>query len=90
MGVQAGALQQVIHGGGDRKDAILPNLEVLRRNDTVPNSVNQLLASYEQKGRQEVIQGRGLPLRNLEDIVQLRWSRHLTILTILTAPQIPA
>ena len=58
-GVQAGALQQETHGGGDRRDAILPNLEVLRRNDTVADSVNQLLAFYEQRGRQEVIQGKG-------------------------------
>ena len=58
LGVQAGGFQHEICGEGDRRDAVLPNLDVLRKNDTVVDSVNQLLAFYEQK----------------EDTVQLRWS----------------
>ena len=59
LGVQAGGFQQETRGEVDRRDAVLPNLEALRKNDTVADSVNQLLALYEQKGRQEVIQGKG-------------------------------
>ena len=58
-GVQARRFQQEICGEGDIRDAALPNLEVLRKKDTVADSVNQLLAFYEQKGRQIVIQGKG-------------------------------
>ena len=60
LGVQAGGFQQEIRGEGERRDAVLPNLDVLRKTDTVADSVNQLLAFYEQKGRQEVIQGKGV------------------------------
>ena len=72
LGTQTGVHQQEMLGGGDRRDAILPNLEVLRRNDTVADSVNQLLAFYEQKSR-KFYKVRDLPLRNLGDIARLRW-----------------
>ena len=76
-GMQAGGLHQGIHGEADRRDAVLPNLEVLRKNNKVANSVNQLLAFYEQKGRQEVIQGKGSSTKK---------SGRYSIVEMVTAP----
>ena len=67
-GVQAGGFQQEMHGAADRMDAALPNLKVLSKNNTVADSVNQLLALYKQKGRQEVIQVKGSLIKEIRKI----------------------
>ena len=79
LGTQTGVQQQEMLGGGDRRDAILPNLEELRRNDTVADSVNQLLAFYEQKSRQEVLQGKGSSIK--------KSGRYSTIEMVTATPQ---
>ena len=66
----------------DRRDAILPNMDVLRQMPAVSETVTNLLSTYEQRGRQEVLQGKNLPPKksgryNSVDLVnvapQLRW-----------------
>ena len=66
----------------DRRDTILPNLDVLRQMPAVSETVTNLLSTYEQRGRQEVLQGKNLPPKksgryNSVDLVnvapQLRW-----------------
>ena len=42
MGVKVGGFQPEIHGEVDRRDPVLPSLELLRKNNTVSNRVNQL------------------------------------------------
>ena len=39
-------------------DGIVPNINVLRQNQSVPQSVSKVLASYEAQARQDAIQGK--------------------------------
>ena len=76
------APQQVTHTDLNRRDAIVPNLDIMRRMPSVTDSVNNILAAYEQRGRQEVMQGKGTSVKksgryNTVEIVNvpphLRW-----------------
>ena len=48
-----------LHHTDDRsKDSVLPNLDVLRHNPTVAQSVSCVLTSYEEQARQDVFEGK--------------------------------
>ena len=73
---------QPVHTDLSRRDAIIPNLDVMRRIPSVTDSVNNIIAAYEQRGHQEAMQGKGTSTKksgryNTVDIVnvppQMRW-----------------
>ena len=45
------------------KDVILPNIDVLRQNPTVAQSVSRVLASYEEEAQQGIHEGKGFPTK---------------------------
>ena len=76
------APRQVTHTDLNRRDAIIPSLDVMRWMPSVTDSVNNILAAYEQRGRQEVMQGKGTSVKksgryNTVEIInvppQMRW-----------------
>ena len=50
--------QPTAQSDGSRQDAILPNVDMLRRIPTISDRVSSVLASYEQQNRQEAAQGK--------------------------------
>ena len=49
----------LLHHRYDRsKDLVLPNLDVLRHNPVVAQSVSRVLASYEEKAQQHAFEGK--------------------------------